>query len=206
MRMSCLGRAGTVKPRMLLIALVAMVIACNGSTPSDEVRQKIEAVTMAYLNDLARAYSENDLGVLKEHAAPREINEVRKLLEELQTTGDRLHSTLLHAEILKVTVFRRVNATVTLTEVWDVGRYDAYTGHEKGRNPHSIQSSIVQMRRIDGIWMVIGRRVMETQKGSAWGVATPIPTSTSEPVIEPVAEPVTEPVTDTAAGHETEEE
>ncbi len=163
----------------VLLGLALLAIACENTTPSEEQRVELEEILLEYLNDLAEAYSTGELSPLQRHASRNEISEVKRLLDKLQMTGDRLQAMLLHAEIDEAMIFRRINATVTLTEVWDVARYDSYTGHEKGRNPQSIQSSVIQLRIVDGQWKVIGRRVLETQSDSAWSV-TPEPEAGSE--------------------------
>jgi hypothetical protein len=154
---------------LLFAATAAMLqLGCENTSPSPEQYQQLEEVTKAYLNDLADAYSNRDVSMLSRHASRREIDEVRKLLDKLEMTGDRLQATLLHVDIQEIEVFRVVNGTVKLIEVWDVGRYDAYDGREKARNPSSIQRSVIQLRRIEGEWKVVGRRVKETQGGSKW--------------------------------------
>jgi hypothetical protein len=155
---------------LVLVAAVVLCFGCENTTPTAEQREEIEGITKGYLNDLAEAYSSMDVSELGRHASRREIDEVYKLLEKLSKTGDRLEATLLLVEVQDVEVFRRVNATVKLVEVWDVGRYDAFNGREKGRNPRSVQQSVIQLRVVDSEWKVIGRRVMETERGSAWGV------------------------------------
>jgi hypothetical protein len=42
--------------------------------------------------------------------------------------------------------------------VWDVVRYDALTGVEKGRIDGSVQEAVLQLRLVDGRWRVIGRK------------------------------------------------
>jgi len=56
--------------------------------------------------------------------------------------------------------------------VWDVVRYNATSGVEKGRTPDSIQYSLLQLRKVDGKWLVIGRSVLQRE--------TPIPDATEE--------------------------
>jgi hypothetical protein len=155
---------------LALLATVVLCLGCENTTPTTEQREEIETITKGYLNDLADAYSSMDVSELDRHASRREIEEVYKLLDKLSRTGDRLEATLLLVEVQDVQVFRRVNATVKLVEVWDVGRFDAFNGREKGRNPRSVQQSIIQLRVVDREWKVIGRRVMETEGGSTWGV------------------------------------
>jgi len=145
---------------------------CENTEPSPEQRQEIERVVIAYLHLLADAYSSMDPGLLAEHATGREIAEVREMLVVLASSGDRMQAKLLRADVVDLFVFRGINATVKLLEVWDITRFDAYTGREKGRNPASVQNSIIQLRLIEGEWKVTGRRVLETQSG---GAPTPTP-------------------------------
>jgi hypothetical protein len=58
-------------------------------------------------------------------------------------------------------------------EVWRVARYDAYTGVEKGSNPSAIQSTILQLRRMEDGWKVTARQVLGTEGPSRWQVTTP---------------------------------
>ncbi len=168
------------RSRWLSVALVAAVLltlqACEDLEPKPEDREAIEAALGGYLHALARAYSDRDVSLLSEHATGSELAAVHKLLRQLGTSGDRLQATLLQWDVERMQVFREINATVTLTEVWDVGRYDAYTGREKGRNPQSVQSSLIQLRLMDGAWMVTGRQVQGAgQVESRWNVETPVP-------------------------------
>jgi hypothetical protein len=70
-------------------------------------------------------------------------------------------------EIQSMSVFRSINATVRLLEVWDITRYGAADGIEKGRTENSIQSTLLQMRLVEGTWICIGRSIMSQE--------TPIP-------------------------------
>ena len=140
-----------------LVVLGALLIsACENTTPSPDERTAIEAAVRHYLEAKAEAYSTLNLEPLEGVASPNEIAAVRKLLTQLAQTGDRIDSSLIGFEIEDLSVFRGINATVRLIEVWDVRRYDAFTGREKGRNPSSLQNSIIQMRLIEGRWVVVG--------------------------------------------------
>ena len=88
---------------------------------------------------------------------------MRKLLTDLARTGDRIQSTLRGYHIENMEMFREINAAARVVEVWDVVRYDAFTGVEKGRTPDSIQHSLLQLRLIDGRWMVVGRSIMQRE-------------------------------------------
>ena len=69
-------------------------------------------------------------------------------------------------EITGFDIFRQVNASVALVEVWDIIRFEALTGREKGRTNGSVQTTLLQLRRIDGVWQVIGRNIVDRETGS----------------------------------------
>jgi hypothetical protein len=79
-------------------------------------------------------------------------------------------------EVQSLSVFRSINATVRLLEVWDITRVGAADGIEKGRT-NSIQNTLLQMRLVEGKWICVGRSIM-TQE-------TPVPeeppSATGEP-------------------------
>ena len=156
-----------MKPTRQLAAIAWVVLitlgapGCDSSTPDPAERAAIEAVVDGYLGALAGDYSNLDTAPLEEWASPNEVLRVHNLLKELAQTGDRMESTQRTYHIDHLEVFREINATVRLVEVWDVVRYDAFTGVEKGRAENSIQNSLLQLRKVDGRWIVIGRTVME---------------------------------------------
>lgn len=152
----------------LLIAALVAVQGCEDTKPSPAVESAIRETVTDYLNALAQAYSSLSVEPIENIATAREIADVRKILRQLLSTGDRLDAKLLSVDFEAISVFRSLNATVSTTEVWDVSRYDSGTGVEKGRNPASVQKSVLQLRLIDGKWRVVARRVMETQGGSKW--------------------------------------
>jgi hypothetical protein len=166
-------------PRLAVVLVAVALVglqACEDVEPEAAEREAIEAVLENYLHALARAYSERDVSVLSDYATGSEMAAVQKLLRQLAGGGDRLEATLLQWDVERIEVFREVNATVRLTEVWDVGRFDAYSGVERGRNPQSVQSSLVQLRLMDGTWKVTARLVQGTEQGdSRWTVSTPTP-------------------------------
>jgi hypothetical protein len=128
----------------------------------------VETAVRGYLFALAEAYSTLDINVLEGHASPNEIAYVQKLLSDLlQKTGDRIDAEMVGFEIQSMSVFRSINATVRLLEVWDITRYGAADGIEKGRTENSIQSTLLQMRLVEGTWICIGRSIMSQE--------TPIP-------------------------------
>jgi hypothetical protein len=164
-----------LRARQLAVALVVAgcVLAaggCENTEPSAAEREAVEGTVTAYLHALAEAYSSIDGSHLEPYATLAEIQEVQKMLRGLAGTGDRVEARLLSTEFNGVDIFRDVNATVTITEVWEVTRFDAFTGHEKGKNPTSIQDSIIQLRLIDGRWMVTARRVIGQETGTRWKI------------------------------------
>jgi hypothetical protein len=163
----------------VLAVLVAMLfaVACENTEPSPEVRQEVDAAVRGYLDALAEAYSTLDIGVLEGHASPNEIAHVKKLLTELlQKTGDRIDADLVGYDIQSMSVFRSINATVRLWEVWDITRVGAADGIEKGHTT-SIQHTIVQMRKVEGTWICVGRSIMSQE--------TPIPDEKPSPTEDP---------------------
>lgn len=149
----------------LVLMAVVGVTACEGRQAGEEEHAAVTAAVRDYLKALADAYSGYDLSPLEGHASPNEIEAVRVLIRGLVSSGDRLEATLLSLEILELEIFREVNASVNALEVWDVRRLDAGSGEEIGHNPSSVQRSFIQLRKIDGEWVVVGRRVMERDPG-----------------------------------------
>ena len=157
---------------MLLLAMF-LASACENTDPKPEERQAIDFAVRGYLIALAEAYSTLDINVLEGHASPNEIAHVQKLLTELlQKTGDRIDADMIDFDIQSMSVFRGINATVRLWEVWDITRYGAADGIEKGHTT-SIQHTLLQMRLIDGKWICIGRSIMSQE--------TPIPEESPSP-------------------------
>ncbi len=158
-----------VKPTIVLVLALAMLVAagCENTDPTPAQREAVETAVRGYLFALAEAYSTLNTGVLEGHASPNEILAVRKLLRQLAQTADRIDAELIGFEVESMSVFRHINATVRLIEVWDVTRYGAFDGREKGRNPSSLQSTLLQLRLVDGTWIVVGRSILSRD--------TPIP-------------------------------
>jgi len=164
-----MGRARSTILLLILWASLLPMAACEDTSPTPEERQEILATVKGYLDGLAAAYSELDPTRLEGWASPNEIAAVRKLIRGLVSTGDRVDSTMRTFEVEHLEVFRQINATVRLVEVWDVVRYDATTGVEKGRTPDSIQNSLLQLRKVDGKWIVVGRSVLNRETPVADG-------------------------------------
>ncbi len=169
------------------LALAGMVVlggvfltGCEDTTPTLEEREAISKTVLQYLQQLSDAYTNMDARRLKGVASKGEMASVSKVLHKLAMSGDRLEATLLRADVEDVQVFRIVNATVKLLEIWDVRRLDAFNGTEKGHNPNTIQHSVIQLRKVDGKWLVTFRRVLETKGGSRWKMPTPAAPSAEE--------------------------
>ncbi len=153
---------------VLVLALAVLAAAgCENTEPTAAQREAVETAVRGYLFALAEAYSTLDTSVLEGHASPNEIAAVRKLLKQLVQTADRIDAELIGFEVETMAVFRHINATVRLIEVWDVTRYGAFDGREKGRNPSSLQNTLLQLRLVDGTWIVVGRSILNRE--------TPVP-------------------------------
>jgi len=162
----------------ILIVAVLVAAACENTNPTPEEAAAIEEAVSGYLTALAKAYSTLDTSALEGHASPNEIAAVHKLLEELlMTTGDRIDAELIGFEIESTSVFRGINATVRLVEVWNITRYGAADGVEKGRFENTIQKTLLQLRLIDGVWIVVGRSNLEQETP----VPQPLPAPTESP-------------------------
>jgi len=167
-----------------VVVLMLLSQACENTKADPAQEAAVRQSVNAYLQALAKAYSDVSVAPIEDLATNREIEDVRKILKQLVSTGDRLEAKLLSVDFGNISVFRGINATVTTTEVWDVTRYDEGTGVEKGHNPASVQKSVLQLRLIDGKWKVLARRVMETQGASKWkmpsGAEEPTPPAETE--------------------------
>jgi len=153
--------------RASALALVVAVLAaagCEDTTASPAQREALDRAVAGYLGALAKSYSTLDVKPLEEWASPIEIATVRRILKSLVTTGDRVEATLREYEIDRVAVFRGINATVWTVEVWDLVRYDAFTGIEKGRTDGSVQQTMLQLRQVEGRWMVVARSMVKEEE------------------------------------------
>lgn len=160
----------TVKVAIVFALSMVMLFAsaCEDTGGTPEEREAIEIAVRGYLGALAEAYSTLDPNVLDGFASPNEKAAVHKLLKELlQKSGDRIDAELVGYDVQSLSVFRGINATVRLIEVWNITLYGAADGIEKGQTPNSIQSTLLQMRLVEGRWIVIGRSIMQQE--------TPIP-------------------------------
>lgn len=151
---------------MAIVIVILVLAGCGAAEPSPEERAAVETAVHGYLGGLARSYSTLDLSHLEGYASPVEIRNVRNLLQQLANSGDRVEATLVGIEVTGLDIFRGVNASVGLVEVWDLVRFDALTGHEKGRTDGSVQTTLIQLRLIEGDWQVIGRHIVDRETGS----------------------------------------
>jgi hypothetical protein len=147
------------------VLLAASLTACGPTEPAPEQRAAVEEAVRGYLGALAESYSTLDLSHLEGHASPVEVRNVRNLLQQLANSGDRVEATLVGIEVTGLDIFREVNASVALVEVWDIIRFDPLTGREKGRINGSVQNTLIQLRRIEGDWQVIGRHIVDRETG-----------------------------------------
>ena len=151
---------------VVIVVLGLAGLGCSAGEPSPEQRAGVEEATHGYLHALARSYSTLDLSNLEGYASPVEIRNVRNLLQQLANSGDRVEATLVGIEVTGLDIFRDVNASVALIEVWDLVRFEALTGREKGRTDGSVQTTLIQLRLIEGEWLVIGRHIVDRETGS----------------------------------------
>jgi len=158
------------RPQLLMVVVLALaVFGCNAGEPNPEERAAVETAVSGYLDALASCYSSLNLSHLDGHASPVEIRNVRNILQELANSGDRVEATLVGIEVTGLDIFRGVNASVALVEVWDIVRFDALNGREKGRTNGSVQTTLIQLRKIEGDWQVIGRHIVDRETGSLEG-------------------------------------
>jgi hypothetical protein len=152
----------------LAIAVLAAA-GCEDTTANPEQSAALDRAVAGYLNALAESYSTLDVKPLEGWAAPVEVATVRRIVRSLVVTSDRVDAKLRSYQIEKIAMFRGMNATVETLEVWDIVRYDAFTGAEKGRIDGSVQKAVLQLRQVDGRWLVIGRKNIEDDAKPAGG-------------------------------------
>jgi len=154
------------------LALVVGALAaagCEDTPVSPAQREELGRAVAGYLDALAESYSTLDVEPLEEWASPIEVATVRRILKSLVTTGDRVEATLRGYEVERMALFRGINATVWVVEVWDLVRYDAFSGVEKGRTDGSVQQTMLQLRKVDGRWQVIARSMVQDATPPAGG-------------------------------------
>lgn len=164
--------------RLAFVGLVTLAVlfgACERDTPTPEEREAITSLTRAFLLSLARSYSELDVQYLEGIAAPRFVSETYDAILTLRANGDRLDPVLVDLAITDLKVLRHANAYVFCTETWDTRRLDVVSGQLKGHDPHSVLHSVIQMKKLEGRWVVLYREVEETATGPRFIVRTPAP-------------------------------
>jgi hypothetical protein len=158
--------------RVAALAVLAGALAaagCEDISASPAQRAEIERVVAGYLDALADSYSSLDTRPLEAWASPIEVATVRRILRSLVTTGDRVEATLRSYQLDRMEVFRGINATVWVIEVWDLVRYDAFSGVEKGRTDGSVQQTMLQLRKSEVGWQVIARSIVQEPTPTAGG-------------------------------------
>ncbi len=155
------GTACAALRLLLAIACAAGLAACAETGPdgaSEEDRLAIEAVLTDYLPKLGAAYATGDFEPLADGAVPKEIETVRRKVQELERESRTLRPTLKSFEIERVDVWRYSNAAVTTFEVWDIQSLASGTEHvlSSGTDRYRVR---YQFKRRDEGWMVIDRRI-----------------------------------------------
>lgn len=154
-------------------ALALPLAACETDVPTPAERAAITPLVRTYLERLARSYAELDASHLEGVGAPRLLADAKRDIELLRAGGVRLEPRLVSLEVTDLKVLRRANAYVACTELWDTRRFDAYTGEMVGRDSASTLHSHVQLKKVEGAWMVLYREVEETATGPRLVVPTP---------------------------------
>ncbi len=157
---------------VVLLLLLLPLAACETDQPTPEERATLEPLVTDFLQKLAQSYREMDTAPLDGIAAPRMIDRVRHDIELLKSGGDRLDPVMKSVEITRLLVIRHANAYVNATETWDTKRFDAFSGELIGHNPDSVLHSHIQIKLMDGKWMVLYREVEETATGPRFVVPT----------------------------------
>ena len=157
----------------VLVLSVLILAGCENTDPTPAEREVIDEAVRGYLHALAEAYSTLDTSPLEGYASPNEILAVQKLLKDLlRKTGDRIDAQLVGYEVETMSVFRGINATVKLLEVWDITRYGAANGIEKGRYESTLQKTLLQLRLVEDRWLIVGRSNLSQE--------TPVPEAEPE--------------------------
>lgn len=164
--------------RVAAACLVVLLLgACERDVPTAEEREAITNLTRAFLLALAQAYSTMDTKPLEGLAAPRLINETWDGILTLRANDDRLDPVLVELTITDIKVLRHANAYVFCTERWDTKRLSVDGSVLKGHDPASVLHSVIQMKKLEGRWVVLYREVEETATGPRFRVRTPAPRS-----------------------------
>jgi hypothetical protein len=160
-----------------MLGLALLSGACERDTPTPQEREAITHLTRAFLLALAQSYSAMDTKPLEGLAVPRFINETWDAILTLRANDDRLDPVLVNLTITDMKVLRHANAYVFCTETWDTKRLTVDGTLLKGHDPNSVLHSVIQMKKLEGQWVVLYREVEETATGPRFIVRTPPPTS-----------------------------
>jgi hypothetical protein len=155
-----------------VVAAAAALAGCETDVPTPAERGEVAPLVRTFLVQLAHAYAELDPRALEGIAAPRLLAEARRDIETLRAGGIHLQPELVSLEITDLKVLRRANAYVACTEVWDTLRFDAFSGEMVGRDRASTLHSHIQLKKVDGRWLVLYREVEETATGPRLVVPT----------------------------------
>ncbi len=161
--------------RTLALILAVLAASCEREVPTAEERAVLEPLVRTFLVQLAAAYGSMDPSPLEGIGAPRLVERVRHDIDLLKANGDRLEPVLVEVRIDTMRVLRHANAYVTCTEVWDTRRFDAFTGELVGHDAHSVLHSSIQLKKIEGRWLVLYREVEETRTGPRLALPTRAP-------------------------------
>ncbi|NWG00816.1 MAG: hypothetical protein HXY19_07710 [Thermoanaerobaculaceae bacterium] len=156
----------------LVLVLALAAAACETDTPTAEERAVLEPLVRTFLIQLAAAYAEMDPKPLEGIGAPRLLERARHDIDLLKAGGDRLEPVLVEVTITSMKVLRHANAYLTCTEVWDTRRFDAFTGELIGQDVHSVLHSSIQLKKLEGRWLVLYREVEETRTGPRLALPT----------------------------------
>lgn len=162
-------------PWRALVATVILAVAaggCETEVPTPPERAVLEPLVRTFLVQLAAAYGAMDTKPLEGIGAPRLLERARHDIDLLKAGGDRLEPVLVEVTIDTMKVLRHANAYVTCTEVWDTRRFDAFTGELIGHDAHTVLHSSIQLKKIEGRWLVLYREVEETRTGPRLALPT----------------------------------
>ena len=160
---------------LMVVTLALALVACETDTPTAKERQELTPAVHTFLVKLAQAYAAMDTTPLKGIASPRMMESVRENMDLVRAGGDRLEPKLLSETITSMKVLRHTNAVISVTEVWDTKRIDAMTGQVIGEDKATTLHSHIQLRLVNGSWMVLYREVDETARGPRLILPTPKP-------------------------------
>lgn len=163
-----------MRRRLLLFTIFAALLlaGCESGQPSEAEREEISLLVKDFLQRLADAYGRMDAAPLEGVAAPRLIEKARWDIDVLRGGGDRLEPRLKSVEILSMKVLRHANGYVAAREVWDIRRFDSFTGELRGHDPESVLHTHIQLQRMKRRWVVLYRDVEETATGPRLVVPT----------------------------------